>query len=370
MTIRELTSSVSTRMEELILQEAHKWTLSRPFGDELSCAVDYARRIADLAAGDLPAAIRLAMHLTAAWGLRLMPSDLPANRYFAEVRNNGHLFAGLHDMDPNEPNSSSFLATPTEGGFRFNGTSGQLHLDSRVHYVPVCGRIVHPGEQPEFAFAVIPVTARGVVLSRDSDAMNANEAEGMNFGRGHVQLQDVFVQADETVLFASSESEILDNFALLHRLNVSAIYLGIARSALACACESAKASHVPQWGLPLSRFPGTQFLVADAAILLETCESQLSTYADRLNRLFGEQGGDRRLAADTGLITMEYAVDTTRKILHLAMKITGISSILSGHPLANLYGLLRSPMFDLGQTDSAHNRDRIAKAVMEATSVS
>ncbi|TYP73075.1 alkylation response protein AidB-like acyl-CoA dehydrogenase [Paenibacillus methanolicus] len=365
MTIRELTSSVASRMEAFIHQEDHTRTLPQPYGKGLSCAVSYSRMIADLAAQHLPSALPLAMHLSSAWGLRLLRSDLPVNRYFSEVRNDGRLFAGFRGIELEEPNSAPILATQADGGFRFNGTRSRLHLDSRVHVVPVCGRIGHAGGRPEFAFALIPVTAQGVALSRHTDALNAEEAEGTEFVTGDVRLQDVFVPASEAVLFASPEAEGLDNFTLLHRLHVSAIYAGIARSALASARDSAKASHVPQWGLPLSRFPGTQFLVADAAILLETCESQLVTYGSRLNQLFNEQGGDRRLAADTGLLTMEYVVDTTHKILQLAMKITGISSIRSGHPLANLYATLRSPGFDMGQTDSANNRDRIAKAILQ-----
>lgn len=365
MTIRELTSSASRRMEELIHQQEHTWTLPQPFGKELSCAVRYSRMIADAAARDLPAAIRLAMHLSSAWGLRLMQSDLPLNRYWPDVASEGHLLAGIHGMNHQELHGAPLLATPMDGGFRFNGMLSHLHLDSHVRYLPVCGTISHSNGKREYALALIPVASQGVAVNRNQDGLNAEGSEVTELGTSQVQLQDVFVPESEAVLFASHETESLDNFALLHRLNVSAIYLGIARSALACACDSAKASHVPQWGLPLSRFPGTQFLVADAAILLETCESQLLTYGNRLNQLFDEQGGDRRLATDTGLLTMEYVVDTTNKILQYAMKITGISSIRSGHPLANLYGTLRSSWFDLGQTDSAGNRDQIAKAVME-----
>ncbi|EFM09698.1 Acyl-CoA dehydrogenase type 2 domain protein [Paenibacillus curdlanolyticus YK9] len=371
-----LTLSETIRMDDLVNQQVHTLTLPEPYGSGLSCAASYSGMIADLAAGDLPLAIRLANHLTSAWGLRMMQAEAgnPIDSCFANIRSKGMLLASLNEIDFNErePETSggggAIQATAAEGGMRFNGVRQRVHMDAHVQYLPMCGIIHDKNGSSSFAVAVIPITREGVSMQRCPDVCQSDEAGFTAIESYSVRLQDVFVPNNELVSFTGQESALLERFLLLHRLNVSAIYLGIAKSALACACDSAKASFVPQWGLPLSRFPGTQFLVADAAILLEACESQLYTYSSRINELFSGGGDGRELVADTGLLTMEYMVTATQKIVNYAMKIAGISSIRANHPLAKLYGTLKSSSFDLGQMESDDNREQLARALLRSAS--
>lgn len=360
MNTTELTLSASMRMENLVEQHAHAWMLPQPLGQELACAETYAKNIANLAEHSLPLAIRLSMHSSSVWNLRMLQNELSVGRIFDGVKNDAKLLAGLSPVDAS---ASSVIAERMEGGIRFSGVRERVHMDSNVHYLPICGRIA-ADPAGKYALAIIPVAHEGVTIHLREDVCDKDDAGFAELESYRIELQDVFVPEGEFVCSTADETNGMNRFLLLERLNLCAVYTGIARFALDFACSSAKASNVPQWGLPLSRFPGTQFLVADAAIMVETCESQLAAYARRLNSLLNDEVGTVRLALNNGLLTMEYIVSTTNKILYLAMKIAGISSIRAGHPLARLYGTLKSSSFDLGQAESDENRERIVEALL------
>src|SRR3569832_1560823 len=70
-----LTLSEEICLDDLVNQQAHTLTLPQPYGSGHSCAVSYSSMIADLAARNLPLAIRLAIHLSSAWGLRMIQAE-------------------------------------------------------------------------------------------------------------------------------------------------------------------------------------------------------------------------------------------------------------------------------------------------------
>ncbi|WP_127534028.1 acyl-CoA dehydrogenase family protein [Paenibacillus kobensis] len=363
-TIPTLANAANDQEPKLTL---HTLTLPKPFGQEHACAVSYTRMIADLAANDLPLSMKMAAHLSSAWALRLMHSGKSAYSLFAQAETMGSLFASMNEMDLTGSaigETESITATPTAEGFLLSGVRERVLMDQNVLFMPTCGRMIGTDGSVSYIFAIVPSRQHGVKLTLHAGLDSDRHAGIAAIESYRVQLDDVFVPESELVIFTQQDTAELERFSLLRQLSISAIYLGIAQSALTIACDSAKASRVPQWGLPLSRFPGTQFLVADASILLEACDSQLYTFGSLVNELLSGGTSDRRLAADTGRVTMEFIISRTNQILNYAMKIAGISSIRADHPLALLYGTLRSSSFDMQQMDSDGSRERIAKSVL------
>jgi alkylation response protein AidB-like acyl-CoA dehydrogenase len=140
---------------------------------------------------------------------------------------------------------------------------------------------------------------------------------------------------------------IFQNFLLL----VSAVYAGIADRALELAVESAKGKKsAVEEGVTHAMDPDIRWQIADAAMALDALRPQLDTYASWVDQHKPVHPHWFRLLSGV----KHTSVETARKVVDQAMRITGGGGYRTSHELSRLQRDVLAGIYHPSDTEAVH----------------
>lgn len=141
---------------------------------------------------------------------------------------------------------------------------------------------------------------------------------------------------------------VFQNFLLL----VSSVYAGIADRALELAVVSAQEKVSAFEGKEIyAENPDVRWRASDAAIALDALGPQLATYARWVDE--GVDGGEKWFRLLSGL--KHQSVETGRRVVDQALRITGGSGYRAGHELSRLARDVLAGIYHPSDTEAVHH---------------
>jgi alkylation response protein AidB-like acyl-CoA dehydrogenase len=306
-------------------------------------------------------ALALNMHLywTGA-AVHLWHQGDKSGQWILEEAASGKLFAAGHGEPGNDLGLAHAFVTAVaqpDGGYRFSGRKVLTSLSPAWDWLGVHGLDASDPTAPKIVHAFIRRDAAGVDIVRTWDALGLRAT-----GSDDTVLTDAYAAPDHVirVLPAGPPVDDLTDGILASAIpGISAVYNGIARRAFDLAVSAARQrTSAALGGQSYAHHAPTQTSVAEAAIELDALEAVL----DRVVQQWwdGVDHGARWPAKF--LAAKQQSVEGAKRVVDLALKIAGASSLARSGELERLYRDVRARAFHPPNGDAA--RDIIARTYL------
>ncbi|MDM7856333.1 acyl-CoA dehydrogenase family protein [Cellulomonas alba] len=242
-----------------------------------------------------------------------------------------------------------------DGGYRFFGTKIFTSLSPVWTRLATFGLDEHHPDGPRLVHGV--VGRDGVTTKGDWDTL------GMRATQSETTVLDGAYAAPAHVYRAlppgpSADSFVFALFAVFEVL-LAAVYTGIGRRAIELGVEATRRRRSMKYdGRAYSQDPDIRWKVADAALAQDGAELQVFALA----RDVDEQAdhGARWFAQVVGLKVR--AVESARRVVDLALQVSGGASYYTGGELGRLYRDVLAGIFHPSDDESAHST--VAQSVL------
>ncbi|OIK06805.1 acyl-CoA dehydrogenase family protein [Bacillus sp. MUM 13] len=339
-------------ISNLIKDKMHTLTLPGQ-NDKMITPREYFREISELAKQSPSLALGFSMHLYTVWGLNYIMNDKQKSYFYNSVKKDDMLFGspndpGLYFISQINEEDYPIIAKKDGNQYIINGKKHYVSMEPYVRYLPVYSYVQgYSGKGLGLALVIVDKCHEGISVSKDWDTMSMNDTSSNS-----ISFDNVVIDPDHVVLMEGDDLGKADHLAYLFRLSVSSVYYGLAERAIEVIVDRCKNKKVPNSASKLSTFPGTQFTISEMTILQETAKSQLLYYCDLLDRtLTNPQEPINEDINTSSLITKEYVTSSAEKIVNLAMKIDGISSLFEHSEISKLFRDVQAGRFHPPQID-------------------
>jgi alkylation response protein AidB-like acyl-CoA dehydrogenase len=315
----------------------------------VSSAHDLVVASSRLARGDASVAIGVNMHLAAVLNMERRRQVAVAARQerrargFAasleQIARNGVVLAAAISERGQDLTRPATVAIPTESGWRIDGHKVFCTMSPAATdlYVAV---IFADGEGTErYAYAMVPITAPGVVVHADWDALGMRASGSNSISLEGVELPESAVRGG----FRAGDPLPYMERNLVAGLFHAAASLGIAESA----------DQIARRGLR-GRTNGDARLrmqVADNAVDLAAARGVLSRAAALIDEQHAANPASDGTAAELGALFAEaqaakaFVGEATTRIVDRALSLSGGAGYLNGSPLARAYRDVKASSF-------------------------
>jgi len=232
------------------------------------------------------------------------------------------------------------------GGWRLNGTKHFISHGDCADVAIVIARVTVEGRELPTAFLVEKGTP-GFSVGRIHPKMG---------WRGYPVAELLFDNAlvpDENVLGAVGDGLrlALSNIGEA-RIGVAAHCLGMAQRAFDYAVEHVRVRE--QFGQPIGRFQGLQWMIAEMALDIEQCRALLYGAARTM-----DNGGDERTAVSMAKLG---CTEMLGRVADRALQLLGGAGYMAETPLEMIYRDARA--FRIGEGTSEIQKNQIARAIL------
>jgi len=238
-------------------------------------------------------------------------------------------------------------ARRTEGGFLLNGTKHFISYGSYADFIIVIARLADGGERPVYV---------ALLLERGTPGFTVGRKHEMIGWRGSDTAELIF--NDAFVPEANLLGDVGDGLRLAMRninearIGVAAHCVGMAQRALDLAV--AQAQQRVQFGGPIARYQGIQWMIADMALAIEQSRALLYGAARAMD---GQ--ADARTAVSMAKLS---ATEMLAAVADKALQIFGGSGIMAEGPIEMIYRDARA--YRIGEGTSEIQRNQIARAII------
>jgi alkylation response protein AidB-like acyl-CoA dehydrogenase len=311
------------------------------------------REQARLAARAPSTALALNMHLY--WigaALHLYRHGDTSAQWILEEAGAGKVFAAGHGEPGNDLGLawSSVKATPLpDGGYRFDGRKIFTSLAPAWDWLGVHGIDDTDPASPKIVHAFIRRDAAGhrTVHTWDALGLRATRSDD-TYLEGAIAPR---AQVLRVLPAGIPDDPFVDGILGAVLPGLGAVYYGIAKRAFDLAVQTAKTRRSPALdGKTFAYKPLTQQAVAQAAIELASIEALIARAAQR----WWDGYGDEEPWIAHLLAAKQHAVDGALRVVNLALKIAGASSLSRNGELERLYRDVRAGAFHPPNADAAH----------------
>ncbi|GAA4322920.1 acyl-CoA dehydrogenase family protein [Pigmentiphaga soli] len=251
--------------------------------------------------------------------------------------------------EPGSGSDAGAMRTRAErcaGGWRLNGSKHFISHGDVADFVIVFAKAHDDGRELPTAFLV----------ERGTPGFGVGRVHPKMGWRGYPVAELVFDDAfmpDDAVLGAPGEGMRLamSNIAEA-RIGVAAHCVGLAQRALDLAVEHISVRQ--QFGQPLARFQGLQWMVAEMAVELEQSRALLIAAARAM-----DSGRDARQAVSMAKLS---ATEMAGRVTDRAVQLMGGSGYMAESPMERLFRDARA--FRIGEGTSEIQKNQIARAVL------
>ena len=301
-----------------------------------------------LAAHAPATALGIGMHLTWMGVARdMVAGGHPEFQWILDEGHQGELFAFGVSEKGNDRVLSDSVTTVTEvpEGFSFEGTKITVSLSPAWTRMSLLGRL---GD--EILHGFISRDQEGWSHSADWDTLGMRATQSYT-----TALSGVVIDRSRLVRRIPVGPNrdpftvaVFQNFLLL----VSSVYAGIADRALELAVVSAQEKVSAFEGNEIyAENPDVRWRASDAAIALDALGPQLATYARWVDE--GVDGGEKWFRLLSGL--KHQSVETGRRVVDQALRITGGSGYSAGHELSRLARDVLAGIYHPSDTEAVHH---------------
>jgi alkylation response protein AidB-like acyl-CoA dehydrogenase len=237
-------------------------------------------------------------------------------------------------------------AARVEGGWRLNGTKHFISHGNNADFVIVVAKVVEAERDQPTAFFV----------ERGMPGFTVGRVHPKMGWRGYPLAEIVF--EDLFVPDANRLGEVGDGLRLgmghigEARIGVAAHCVGMAQRAADYAAEHMKVR--TQFGQPIGRFQGLQWMLADMALEIEQSRALVYAAARAM-----DTRGDARAAVSMAKLS---ASEMASRVADRALQILGGAGYMAESPIEMIYRDARA--FRLGEGTSEIQKNQIARAVL------
>jgi len=236
----------------------------------------YLQVLEELAAGWLAVALGVSVHTLSAHALATFGTPGQRDRWLPDMLG-GELLGAYCLSEPGSGSDAAAMVTTATGddrGFSISGTKAWITHGGRADYYTLMARSAGaakgnddqaPARAPISCF-LIPAGAEGLSFGQPENKMGMRSST-----TAAVHLDSVRVEGDRLIGAEGQGMQIALNALDAGRLGISACAVGLAQSALDAAL--AYASERRQFGQPIARFQGIEFMLADLATKIEAGRS-------------------------------------------------------------------------------------------------
>lgn len=260
----------------------------------------------------------------------------------------------LYAFGLSEPGNDAVLfdslttaTSQADGGYAFTGTKIFTSLAPAWTRLGVFGKSTTPDGTDQLVHGFVTRGTPGVHTVQDWDTL------GMRASQSHsTRLDDVVVPADRIFrhlpVGPNADPLVFAIFAAFETL-LSAVYTGIGDRSLALAIESASQRTTGK-GLPLAQTPEVRWQIADAAMAMDSLDSQLQAVTRDLDA--GIDHGGHWFAKLVGLKLRATAV--AREVTDAALHLAGGQGFRTGSEISRLHRDVLAGQYHPSSTESAH----------------
>lgn len=260
----------------------------------------------------------------------------------------------LYAFGLSEPGNDAVLfdslttaTSQADGGYAFTGTKIFTSLAPAWTRLGVFGKSTTPDGTDRLVHGFVTRGTPGVHTVQDWDTL------GMRASQSHsTRLDDVVVPADRIFrhlpVGPNADPLVFAIFAAFETL-LSAVYTGIGDRSLALAIESASQRTTGK-GLPLAQTPEVRWQIADAAMAMDSLDSQLQAVTRDLDD--GIDHGGHWFAKLVGLKLRATAV--AREVTDAALHLAGGQGFRTGSEISRLHRDVLAGRYHPSSTESAH----------------
>jgi alkylation response protein AidB-like acyl-CoA dehydrogenase len=350
-TLLESAEDMPSKVKILIENRIHLFSLNKNRNRNAKNYFELIRSLAELCPAT---ALSISMHLFTVWGLDYLLNDEQKHMFLNTIDKDNVLFgsineAGIYFTNPDQVNLSdaSLIARKVEGGYQVNGRKKFVSLEPFVRFIPVyCFVENYNGHQHGIVCLIIDKQSDQVTSIPDWNSVSM-----LDSCSNTVEVNNLFVSDSNVVRFEEDCIKETEIFGYLFRLSIASVYYGIANKALDHTLNKSVERKVPHTKKKLASFPGVQFSVSEMIILLETSYSQLMRYCEMIDQYLSGDNSVSGQMKTVSLVTKDYITTSAEKVVDLAMKIEGISSITGNSVLSALFKDVKAGMFHPPQKD-------------------
>ncbi|WP_256816410.1 acyl-CoA dehydrogenase family protein [Cytobacillus sp. Bac17] len=339
---------VNRELENLFKSNFHTLTLNK------ISAINYFEKISNLSYNYPSVALSISMHLYTIWGLKLLFNQQQYEWYADRIKKYKELFGspndpGLYFISNQSFKNSPFMveAIKKDNDYIINGMKRFVSLEPHVRYLPIYCKVKdYKGNGLGITLLIVDKNKMGVSVKEDWNSISMKDTSSNT-----VKFNDVLIEEKDVVFTEDVQLNNADILSYLFRLSICSVYYGIAHKSIDLVTNSCKQKIVPYSNTTLKFFPGVQFTIADMTILQETSRSQINHLCMLIDDYISQAANSKMDINITSLITKEYVLTSSEKIVNLAMKVEGISSLFDNNELSKLYMDVKASNFHPPQTD-------------------
>ncbi len=244
----------------------------------------YLQVLEELAAGWLAVALGVSVHTLSAHALATFGTPGQRDRWLPDMLG-GELLGAYCLSEPGSGSDAAAMVTTATGddrGFSISGTKAWITHGGRADYYTLMARSAGAAEatgdgageresrqaptRAPISCFLIPAGAEGLSFGQPENKMGMRSST-----TAAVHLDSVRVEGDRLIGAEGQGMQIALNALDAGRLGISACAVGLAQSALDAALSYA--SERRQFGQPIARFQGIEFMLADLATKIEAGRS-------------------------------------------------------------------------------------------------
>lgn len=230
----------------------------------------YLQVLEELAAGWLSVALGVSVHTLSAHALANFGTAEQRDRWLPDMLG-GELLGAYCLSEPGSGSDAAAMvttATPESDGYSITGTKAWITHGGEADYYTLMARTIHPddavaasGRDPISCF-LLPARTDGLSFGSPERKMGMKAST-----TAPVHLDSVRVDRDRLLGSEGQGMQIALNALDAGRLGISACAVGLAQAALEAARDYALGRN--QFGQPIARFQGIEFMLADMATQIE-----------------------------------------------------------------------------------------------------
>jgi alkylation response protein AidB-like acyl-CoA dehydrogenase len=247
----------------------------------------------------------------------------------------GEIFAAGHGESGNDlpVMYSSAKAERVPGGYRFYGHKMFGSLSPVWTRFGLHGMDISDPQNPKVVHAFMPRDTSGYRISETWDVLGMRATKSDDTILEGAFVPDKYIVRVLPPDWAGADLFVLNIFAWA-LLNFGNVYAGCAQRAFDLAVQSAtKKTSLALGGQTMAHNPMVVHIVADMAMLLENLLPQLERVADDWSNGVNHGG----LWASKIVAAKYQAVESTKRILNLALDVMGGGSVFKGSEFERLY---------------------------------